>query len=86
MFRSKGRFVALFLAVAMVISCFPLTAQAVRANEMGHDFEQMLEPLRQEFFSSAMAMYDTGPMQPSRLPIRAFCMQSLSSLVSKPNP
>jgi len=60
MFKSKGRLVALFLAMVMVLGSFPLSAQAVQTNTAESSFDQMLEQLRQELFSPARAMQDTG--------------------------
>ena len=59
MFNSKGKFLTLVLAVIMVLGSFTLMVQATPEGDVGHDFDQMLEQMRSEFFSPARSLNDS---------------------------
>jgi len=55
MFKLRGRFVALLLAVLMVISSLSVTVVAAQVDDDGGcNFDQMLEQMRAEFFRPAV--------------------------------
>jgi len=65
MFNSKGKFLTLVLAVVMVFGSFTLMVQATPEGDVGHDFDQMLEQMRSEFFSPIRPAMDLGLEQVS---------------------
>jgi len=64
MLNSKRRFMALLLAVLMVMGCFPLAVQGAQGAALGDEaectFDQMLEQMRSEFFSPIRPVMDLG--------------------------